>query len=94
MAVVGTLDVSGAGIRRLSSIEDKIWNGEGTSVSATMGRTLGPGRGIPQQTRTSGGCLARRRDAYFGASRKGADLWLSSSICGKRNETSPSHPVL
>jgi hypothetical protein len=55
MAVVGILNVLAAGIRRPSSIEDKIWDGEGASVSATMDRKLGAGRGLPQRMRTSGG---------------------------------------
>jgi hypothetical protein len=55
MALVGALNVSGAGIRRPSSIEDKIRDGEGALISATMVRKLGAGRGVPQQTRTSGG---------------------------------------
>ena len=55
MAVVWTLNLSGAEIRRASSIEDKTWDGEGTSVSASMGSTLDAGRGVLQQTRKSGG---------------------------------------
>jgi hypothetical protein len=55
MAVVGTLNVSGAGTRRPSSIEDNILDGEGTLISAMMVRKLDAGRGVPQQTRTSGG---------------------------------------
>ena len=48
MAAVWILNVSGARTCGLSSIEDKIWD-EGTSVSATMGRALGAGRGVPEQ---------------------------------------------
>jgi len=55
MAVVRTLNLSGVEIRRASSIEDKTWDGEGTSVSASMGSTLDSGRGVLQQTRKSGG---------------------------------------
>ena len=40
MAVVWTLNVSDAGTRRASSIEDRIWDGLRMSVSATVGRTL------------------------------------------------------
>jgi hypothetical protein len=50
MAVVWTLNASSAGARRAPSIEGKIWDGEGTSVSATVSRTVGAGRGS-QQTR-------------------------------------------
>ena len=55
MAVVWTLNPSGAEIRRVSSIEDNIWRGEETSVSASMGSTLDEGRGVLQQNRKSGG---------------------------------------
>jgi hypothetical protein len=34
MAIVWTLNVSDAGIRRAFSIEDRIWDGRRTSVSA------------------------------------------------------------
>ena len=61
MAVVGTLNVSSEGIRRPSSIENKIWDGEGTLISATMVRKLGAGRGVPEQTRTGRG---RRADDF------------------------------
>jgi hypothetical protein len=40
MAVVRSLNVSDAGTRRASSIEDWIWDGLRMSVSATVGRTL------------------------------------------------------
>jgi hypothetical protein len=50
MSVVWTLNASSAGARHAPSIEDKIWDGEGTSVSATVSRTVGAGRGS-QQTR-------------------------------------------
>jgi hypothetical protein len=50
MAIVWTLKASSAVARRAPSIEDKIWDGEGTSVSATVSRTVGAGRGS-QQTR-------------------------------------------
>ena len=64
MAVIGALNVSRAEIRRPSSIEDKIWDGEGTSVSATVSRTLGAGRGL-QQTRASRGGVADHSKAAF-----------------------------
>jgi hypothetical protein len=48
MAVVWTLNAPSAGARRAPSIEDKIWDGEGTSVSATVSRTVGAGRGSQQ----------------------------------------------
>ena len=49
MAVVGTLNVSGAGTRRPSSIEDNILDGEGTLISAMMVRKLDAGRGVPSR---------------------------------------------
>lgn len=48
------MDVSGAGTRRAYLTEDNIWDGEGTSVSASMRRTLGAGRGTLKQTGKSG----------------------------------------
>jgi hypothetical protein len=57
MAVVWTLNVSDAGTRGAFSIEDSIWDGQKASVSATVDRTLGAIRGVPPQTRTSGGGL-------------------------------------
>jgi len=41
MAVVWTFNVPNAGTRRVFSIEDRIWDGQRTSVSATVGGTLG-----------------------------------------------------
>jgi hypothetical protein len=55
MAVVWTFNVPNAGTRRVFSIEDRIW--DGTSVSATVGGTLGTSRGVPRQIRTRGGGL-------------------------------------
>ena len=53
MAVVWTLNVSDARTRCAFSTEDRIWHGQRTSVSATVGAS----RGVPRQTRTSGGGL-------------------------------------
>ena len=47
MAVVWTFNVPNAGTRRVFSIEDRIWDGQRTSVSATVGGTLGTSRGSP-----------------------------------------------
>jgi hypothetical protein len=44
MAVVWTCNVPDAG-NRVFSIEDRIWDGQRTSISATVGRTLGTSRG-------------------------------------------------
>jgi len=44
MAVVWTFNVPNAGTRRVFSIEDRIWDGQRTSVSATVGGTLGTSR--------------------------------------------------
>jgi hypothetical protein len=57
MAVVWTFNVPDAGTRRVSSIEDRIWDGQRTLVSATVGRPLGASRGVPRQIRTRGGGL-------------------------------------
>jgi hypothetical protein len=57
MAVVWTFNVPDAGTRRVFSIEDGIWDGQMTSVSATGGRTLGASLGIHRQIRTRGGGL-------------------------------------
>jgi len=57
MAVVWTFDVPDAGTRRVFSTEDKIWDGQTTTVSATVGRTLGASRGVRGQIRTRGGRL-------------------------------------
>jgi hypothetical protein len=57
MAVVWTFNVPDVGTRRMFSIEDRIWDGQRTSVSAMIGRTLGASRGVPRQIRTRGGGL-------------------------------------
>jgi hypothetical protein len=57
IAVVWTLNVPDAGTRRVFSIEDRIWDGQRTSVSAKVGRTLGTSRGVLRQIRTRGGGL-------------------------------------
>jgi hypothetical protein len=57
MAVVWTLNVPGARTCRAPAIENKIWDGEGTSVSGTVSRTLDASRGL-QEHRPSGGGLA------------------------------------
>jgi hypothetical protein len=57
MAVVWTFNVPDAGTRRVFSIEDRIWDGQRTLVSATVGRPLGASRGVPRQIRTRGGGL-------------------------------------
>jgi hypothetical protein len=57
MAVVWTFNVPDAGTRRVFSIEDRIWDGQRMSVSATVGRTLGTSRGVLRQIRTRGGGL-------------------------------------
>ena len=56
MAVVWTLNVPGARTCRAPSIENEIWDGEGTSRSATVSRMLDASRGL-QENRTSGGGL-------------------------------------
>src|SRR5271163_3961477 len=65
MAVVWTLNVSDAGTRRASSIEDRIWDGLRMSVSATVGRTPTLGQAL-QRVRTHG--------AWFGRDLKAASL--------------------
>ena len=45
MVVVSTLNVPHEGTGRVVSIEDSIWDGETTSVIATVGRMLGASRG-------------------------------------------------
>ena len=55
MAVVWTFNVPHSGTRRVFSIEDRIWDGQRTSVSATVGRTLGASLGVRRQIRTRGG---------------------------------------
>ena len=57
MAVVWTFNVPNAGTRRVFSIEDRIWDGQMTSVSVTVGRMLGTSRGVLRQIRTRGGGL-------------------------------------
>jgi hypothetical protein len=57
MAVVWTFNVPDARTRRVFSIEDRIWDGQRTSVSAMVGRTLGTSRGVLRQIRTRGGGL-------------------------------------
>jgi len=47
MAVVWTFDVPDAGTRRVFSTEDKIGDGQRTSLSATVGRALGASPGPP-----------------------------------------------
>ena len=65
MAVVWTLNVSNVGARRASWIEDRISDGQRTSGSATVGGTLGASRGIPRQTRASGGGLGASVQRHF-----------------------------
>jgi len=55
MAVVWTFNVPDAGTRRAFSIEDRIWDGQRTSISATVGRTLGASFGVNRQIRTRAG---------------------------------------
>ncbi len=57
MTVVWTSNVPDAGTRLAFSIEDRIWDGQRTSVSATVGRTLGASQGVPRQIRARGGGL-------------------------------------
>jgi hypothetical protein len=54
MADVWAFNVPDAGTRRVFSIEDIIWDGRRTSVSATVGRTLGASQGVPPQICTRG----------------------------------------
>jgi hypothetical protein len=57
MTVVWTSNVPDAGTRRAFSIEDRIWDGQRTSVSATVGRTLGASRAVPREIRAREGGL-------------------------------------
>jgi hypothetical protein len=68
MAVVWTLNVSDAGTRRASSIEDRIWDGVRMSVSATVGRTLTLGQSQRSLQRV------RTRGAWFGHDLKAPSL--------------------
>src|SRR5206468_12712553 len=54
MTLVWTLNVLDAGADRMLSIEDMVWNCQRTSVSATVGRTLGQSQGASRQVRTHG----------------------------------------
>ena len=73
MAVVWTFDVPDAGTRRVFSTEDKIWDGQTTTVSATVGRALGASRGVPRLMHTHGG--------GFGNDFKAASL--QKHFCGR-----------
>ena len=48
MAAVRPFNVSDAGTRRSPSIDERIWDCEGTSASAAVSRMLGADRGLLQ----------------------------------------------
>src|SRR4051812_25604904 len=75
MAVVWTFDVPDAGTRRVFSTEDKVWDGQTTSVTATVGRALGASRGVPRQMRTHGGGLGN----YFKAASLQKHFWVRNA---------------
>jgi len=85
MPVVGTLNVSGAGMRRPSSIEDKIRDGDGTLISATMVRKLSASRAVPQQTRTSGG----GRADHFKAVSLQTHFWVRNAPYAAKDRGNP-----
>ncbi len=75
MAVVWTLNVLDAGTCRAFLIEHRIWDGQRTSVSATVAQTLGTSRGVPRQIRTRGGGI---RDDFKAVSLQ-RYLWLRNA---------------
>src|SRR6266571_6061252 len=81
MAVVWTFNVPDAGTRRVFSIEDRIWDGQRTSVSATVGRTLGASRGVHRQILTRGGGLG---DDFKAASLQ-RHLWVRNNAVKDRS---------
>jgi len=100
MAVVWTLNVSDGGTRRPFSIEDRIWDGQRTSVSATLGAS----RGVPRQTRTSGGGLGDDfevaslqkhfwvRNAPYGVKGRGNPLKSQQMRAPSERTKAPSRP--
>jgi hypothetical protein len=53
------LNVPDAEAGRMFSIEDKLWDGQKTSVSATVGRMLGQSRAASRRVGTRGGYSQR-----------------------------------
>jgi hypothetical protein len=69
MAFIRTLDVPAPGAAGMFSIEDRIWHGQRASVSATVGRMIGPSFGASKQLRAEVGCgmtprLLRFKDTF------------------------------
>jgi hypothetical protein len=66
MAVVWTLNVPVAGTGRAFSIKDRIWDGQRTSISATVDRMLGQSQGTSRVVRTGGGrlCVVSKRQPF------------------------------
>jgi len=85
MAVVSTFSVPNAGTRRVFSIEDRIWDGQRTSVSAAVGRTLGTSRGVLRQIRTRGGGLG---DNFKGASLQ-RHFWVRNAPYALKDPDNP-----
>lgn len=57
MAVVWTLNVPDTGTGRVFSIEDRIWDGQRTSASASISRMLGQSQRTSRVVRTGRGRL-------------------------------------
>jgi hypothetical protein len=105
MAVVWTFNVPDAGTRRVFSIEDRIWDGQRMSVSATVGRTLGTSRGVLRQIRTRGGGLGDDfkaaslqrhfwvRNAPYAAKDRGNSLKSQEMRPPSERTTSKSHEI-
>jgi site-specific DNA recombinase len=55
--LTGICFCAGCGGAMTLRTEDRIWDGQRTSISATVGRTLGASRGVHRQIRTRGGGL-------------------------------------
>ncbi len=85
MAVVWTFNVPDAGSRRVFSIEDRIWDCQRTSGSATVGRTLGTSRGVLRQIRTRGGGLG---DNFKGASLQ-RHFWVRNAPYALKDPDNP-----
>ncbi len=85
MAVVSTFKVPNTGTRRVFSIEDGIWDGQRTSVSDAVGRTLGTSRGVLRQIRTRGGGLG---DNFKGASLQ-RHFWVRNAPYALKDPDNP-----
>ena len=85
MAVVWTFNVANAGTSRVFSIEDRIWDGQRTLVSATVGRKLGASRGVLRQIRTRGGGLG---DDFKAASLQG-HFWARNTPYAVKDRGNP-----